>query len=499
MNNRLSVLLSATIISFVVMFVPGRGFAQQKLASNRLDYHLSWDGRSSLLKVDLFYNTHLADSTVFQFGNPNPGGLTNIFGVLQNIKADRNDSLRIAGQDRQIIVRHQTPGVKKLHYEIDGTPVLDPKRARPNEAFRPSITSGFFYSLGYNLFMDVADSSYTELSFAWDSWPENMPYFVSSDPKAKPNERQIVPNGERNNVLLQMNENLQRKEYVVNKIPTYLITSNSDSASDMQQGMDPLVTKFIPKVREFWQDYDFKFYFVSMIPLLTKVPPTMTGIGLKNGFGTRYTGALDTEKIATIAHEVSHTWIGGRMQLKSVGMENEWFNEGFNDYIAIYNLARAGLFDKAAFLKYTNEEILGQYYRNPENTTPGDSIEKNFWKSRNFEKIPYHRGFIYGFYLDNQIRLSSGSKSNIRDFLLLLYKQNRKNKKQVFALSDFTEALSAFLPKDQIISEIKTYMHQGKVLDFRTVKLIDAFSLSYQDRVPKISISDKVSIKEIYR
>jgi len=224
----------------------------------------------------------------------------------------------------------------------------------------------------------------------------------------------------------------------------------------------------------------------------------MTCIGLKNGFGTRYSGPLDTEKLATIAHEISHTWIGGRLQLKSIGMENEWFNEGFNDYIAIYNLVRAGLFDKNAFLKYTNQEILGQYYRNPENTTPGDSIEANFWKSRNFEKIPYHRGFIYAFYLDNQIRLATGSKKTIRDFMLILHKQNKRNKKQIFTVSDFAKALSAFLPIEKTAFEIRTYMHDGKVMDFKQLRLIDAFQVSFEDQVPQIGLSESADIKKIY-
>ena len=491
-------ILYLLIFSITVFFAPRLSFAQQKSAANRLDYHFSWDGKSSILKVDLFYTTHGHDSTVFIFGNPNPGGLTNIFGVLNNTKIDQDDSLSIKITERKLIVRHQSQGLKKLHYEIDGTPVLDPKRARPNEAFRPGIATGFFYSLGYNLFMDVSDSTYAELTFVWDSWPADMPYFASSNPKAKPGDRQLLPNGERNSLLIQMNQNLLRKEYLVNKIPTYLITSKADTAGNMQKGMDPLITKFIPNVREFWQDYDFKFYFVSMIPLLTKIPSTMTGIGLKNGFGTRYSGPLDTEKLATIAHEISHTWIGGRLQLKSIGMENEWFNEGFNDYIAIYNLVRAGLFDKNAFLKYTNQEILGQYYRNPENTTPGDSIEANFWKSRNFEKIPYHRGFIYAFYLDNQIRLATGSKKTIRDFMLILHKQNKRNKKQIFTVSDFAKALSAFLPIEKTAFEIRTYMHDGKVMDFKQLRLIDAFQVSFEDQVPQIGLSESADIKKIY-
>lgn len=499
MNNFQQFFGRVGLFTIVAYLCSGIVYSQNDTNKNRLDYHFSWDGKSSILKVELFYHTHNADSTVFVFGNPNPGGLTNIFDILVNPGIDHGDSLSVNTSDRKLVVRHNTQGVKKLNYEIDGTPVLDPKRARPNEAFRPSIAPGFFYSLGYNLFMDVADSTFTDVTFVWDSWPEQMPYFVSLDPEAKPGHRQMVAHAERNGVLIQMNQNLQRKKYDINKIPTYLITSKSGDGNDMQQGMDSLVARFIPGIREFWQDYDFKFYFLSMIPLLTEVPSTMTGIGLNNGFGTRYSGPLDTEKMVTIAHEISHSWIGVRMGIKSKTMENTWFSEGFNDYIAIYNLVRSGLFDQTAFLNYVNKEILRPHYTNPENKTPADSIEMNFWKNKNFEKIPYHRGFIYALYLDHQIRLATNSKKGLRDFLLILYNQNGKSKEKVLTVADFIEALSAFLPKEQIELEVKNYMHDGQLLDFRKIKLINSFLVNYDDQVPQISFSGKSDFSSFYK
>jgi len=464
-----------------------------------MDYHLSWDGVSSILLVDLYYQSNNQDSLVFTYGNPTPGGLNTIFDIISNIKAQPESQLKISPANRSITVLNPGSGLHHLHYELDGKLVVDPKRARPNEAFRPTIAPGFLYTLGYNLYLSVNDESYTQMRVVWDHYPAKMAYFISCAPGAKANEPQIIPMDKRNSLLIQMNENLVVKKYKVNNIPNYLITSKSDTVNhNMQRQMKPFLNSLIPQMRNFWQDHDFDFYFVSMIPLLNQMPSTMTGIGLINGFGTRYSGPLDKEKTAVIAHEISHTWIGVRMQFKSVGMENEWFDEGFNDYIAIYSLVQSGMFDQGDFLHYINKEVLEQYYNNPVNTSPADSIAANFWKSKNFEKIPYHRGFIYAFYLDNQIRLQSGGKYSIKDFMQNLYQQCRQQKKQVIEAVDFAEAASGFLSKDQIMLEIKTNMLEGQLIDFRQVKLAEVFQVVYQGKIPVLKLIENVDLKRFY-
>ncbi|HEY3402739.1 MAG TPA: hypothetical protein VGK59_05080 [Ohtaekwangia sp.] len=484
------------VITFLILCATVH--AQHLTPAHRADYHFSWDGISSVLKIDVFYNTQGKDSTVFIYGNPNPGGLTHIFEILSSVQIDPGDQLEINSRERKVKVLHRTSGLKKLHYEINGKLYADTKRARPNEAFRPTIERGFFYALGFNLFMNIANGRYSQLSLVWDHWPQHMPYFISCNPEARPDEPQIIAHDDRNMVLLQMNENLIIKKYTVKDIPNYLLTSKSDTINSMQEQMRPFINTLIPQMRDAWQDHAFDYYFISMIPLLNKVPSTMTGIGLKNGFSTRYSGPLDIEKTETIAHEVSHTWIGGRLKFKSVTMENEWFNEGVNDYVAIYHLAKAGILDSTAFLNYVNKEVFEPYYTNPHNTLPADSIEKYFWTSKDFEKIPYHRGFIYAFYLDNQIRLSSQGKYTLLNFLLHLYQQNRKRNIEVFTKVNFTEAAERFLNKEQVKSEIENYMLNGKLLDFHHIQLTEGFQVKYVNQVPKISLSPGMPLSKLY-
>jgi len=468
---------------------------------DRMDYHLSWDGISSILKIDLLYQATMKDSLTLVFGNPQAGGQPRIFEILQNVKIDRSDSLALNPGTREIKIYHHSKGPKKLHFEMDCRLIKDKRRALPNEAFRPTLEKGFLYTLGYQLFLNFPKQRFKHIGIVWESWPKHMPYFVSTDPTAKPNDLQVIQaNSRETNVfMLQMSDDLVIKKYVVRGIDNYLLTSKNDTTSGLPKDIISLMDNFIPKVRDFWQDYTGPFYILSAIQLRNDVESKMTGMGLLNGFSVRYRGPLDLYKTRIISHEISHTWIGTRLKYKSIKMENNWFNEGFNDYIAVYNLVRTGLFDQKAFLNYVNEVNLKEHYNNPVATIPGDSISNEFFTNDLYEKIPYQRGFIYAFYLDNQIRLATKGKQNIRDFLIALYTENRKKNNEPIEKADFLKAIAPFLPGKDIDKEIETYLLEGKLIDFRTTKLINAFHINYTKGWPELTVTTGANLNEIYK
>jgi len=107
------------IISIVSFLFWQAGFAQTVPPINRMDYHLSWDGQSSILKMDILYNDHGNDSTVFVFGNPQAGGQPRIFDILGNLKSENGEAIEIIKSQRKIVVHHRNSGVKTLHAEIE--------------------------------------------------------------------------------------------------------------------------------------------------------------------------------------------------------------------------------------------------------------------------------------------------------------------------------------------------------------------------------------------
>ncbi len=486
-----------TLLIQIGVFVFLNQSSYSQIESKKMNYQLSWDGQSTNLRVDMSYDNSGKDSSVFIYGNPDWGGQLTIFDVISQVTSDQDDSVTITPKDRKITIFHARPGNKSLHYEIDGRLIIDAKRARPNELFRPVIAPNSFYILGANLFLMPEDSTYQQMTVVWHQWPKDMPYLLSINPAAQPGDQQTLSIKNSRLLMMVMNSDLIKKEYKIMGSTYYMITSKKDTVNNMQEEIGPFYEKYFPSTRNFWEDYLPNYYFISTLPLLNKLPSAVTGINLGNGFSMKYSGKFDDKKKEALAHEISHTWIGKALKIKAKGFETAWFSEGFNDYICVYNLVRTGMFDKNAYLYYLNEQNLKNHYTNPANTAPADSIEKYFWTNHNYELLSYQRGFIYAFYLDNQMRLASGGRKNIRHFLLVFFKNTRKQTTDI-TLDDFVDAVDGFLPKERISGEIKKYMTDGQLIDFHKIRLAKDFRVHFDKNVPVVSLADGADIQKFY-
>jgi len=463
-------------------------FAQEKTAHPKMDYHFSWDGGSHFLKADLFYAT-TKDTTSFVYGWPEIGNQINIFDVLHHIQTGKDDSLTIDSAKRKIRIWHKTTGLKMLHYEIDGSLLSPIKHNNANEQFRPELIPGTFCSLSFNLFMQVDTAIYKQITYTWDQWPEGFGYFSSAAPESKPGQRILVKADQLNWVYMVMDHQLQVSKYRVRDVPYYAISSGRDSINKVQDFLKPFFNIFFPVVTDYFKDHSGGHYFVSALPFLNHALPNYTGVGLVDGFSMRYSGPLDLGKKILIAHETTHKWIGNKLKIKQKGMEYMWFEEGFDDYAQICILAKAGMINTREFLNHCNAENLAPHYQSPIRTAPADSIEKHFWVDHHYEVLPYQRGFIYAFYLDNQIRIASSGKKTIRDFFLALLKRVADKRNGEMTIDDYQETASLFLPGAQIKQETARYLQSGELLDFHKVKLIRGFKIKYQNDIPVLSLS----------
>jgi hypothetical protein len=480
--------MKSVLISTFLLFVGFFAFGQSALPA-KMDYHFSWDGRSSLLMVDVYYNPGKTDTTSFIYGWPEAGNEVDIFRVVKNIQAGKSDSISIDSNSRKILVWHKTGGLKKLHYEINGALISAAKHNNANEQFRPQLVPGSFYSLSFNLFMKVDTAIFKDFYYKWDRWPPGIGYFSSADPQSNPGAKVRVTPGQLMKIYMAMDNQLAVNRYDINNVPYYAITTRRDTLNDMQADLKPFFSTFFPAITAFWNDYRDKDYFVSVLPFLHDVPDNYTGYGLLDGFSMRYRGKYDIEKMEVIAHETSHKWIGNKVEIKQKGFEYMWFEEGFNDYVAICLLANTGMLSGSGFIAYINDKNLAPHYKSPVATAPADSIEKYFWVNHDYEKLPYQRGFIYAFYFDNQIRLASGGKKTIRDFLLALLAKKVAIKERDLTIDDYIETAALFLPKEQIADEVNKYLQQGALLDFHSIKLIQGFEMNYKDTIPVLSLS----------
>jgi len=464
-------------------------------------YHLGWDGKSSILKVSLDYTPATKDSTVFIYGDPSFGGQTEIFKVLQNIES--KDKIKLTPGERKITVYYTDTGLKHISYTINGHLIGNPKRSTVDELFRPLIMPDLLYLVPKFFVINPEGHSAATASIQWDTYPAGLPYFFSNAAGTGPGEKQTVSLTNENDDLILMGSSLIINNYKVHGIPYYSITSKNDTINNLKADLDPFFKRYFPGLRYFWKDNSAPYYYISILPLLAIDKPWATGYSQKHGFVMRYSGTFGNEKKRVLAHETSHAWIGNNMQIGNDEFDNQWFGEGFNDYVMLINMVRSGIQNKADFVDYVNKDNLLAHYSSTVKSVPNDSIRAKFWTDKNIQTLPYKRGFIYAFYLDNQIRLASGGKRTIRDFLLALFKRDRQihaaNPEANLTLDDYIAAASKFLPKKQVKNELEANLLKGKPLDFKKIKLIRGFTIAYRDSIPVLKIAKTIDIKNVYK
>ncbi len=465
-----------------------------------LSYQLGWDGASPLLQVTLEYTPSTSDSTVFIYGEPNFGGQNEIFKVVQNIQSA--DSVKLTPGQRKITVYHTSAGLKKISYTINGQLVGNPKRATVDELFRPLITPDVLYLVPLFFMLNPVGHTATSATVQWVNYPPGVPYFISTGAGASPATKQTIALDKQQDEVIFMGKALVINTTKVHGIPYYAITSKKDTINNITAQLQPFFKSYFTGLRNFWQDDNAPYYYISVLPLLSIDKPWATGFSQSHGFIMRYSGKFGDEKKRVLAHETSHSWIGNSMQIGNDEFDNQWFGEGFNDYVMLVNLVKAGIQNKAAFLDYVNKDNLLAHYSSNVKNAPNDSIAAKFWVDKNYQTLPYKRGFIYAFYFDNQVRLASGGRFTIRNFLLDLYKRNQQihkaNPKSNLSINDYIAAAAKYLPEKQVRTELETNLIKGQPLNFKNIKLIIGFNIHYNDSIPVLTISKTADIQKIY-
>ncbi|SEK80446.1 hypothetical protein [Parapedobacter koreensis] len=470
-----------------------------------MDYVLSWDGHSDILGVELTYSAAQKDSTVFIFGDPSFGGQNDIFTVIKNIGCVEPEVLNVDEVARRITVYHNGAKEHRLTYEIDGSlPADKPTISSQMELFRPVITKGVMTLVTKQFALNITDERNPLVSYVWRSYPEDVSYFNSVNPsQTDPSEKLSDHYDDAKISLFVMGDNISVEEYNVMGIPYYCVTTKEDRYSnDLQGSLSPFFESYFQSIHRFWNDTDFPFYFLSVTALQNNQKEIGGGgFGIKNGFVMKLGRAFGIREKYVTAHETAHSWIGIKIMLGEGSFDHQWFGEGFNDYTTIINLAHSKIFSEEAFMHYLNEENLKEHYESAIKGVHNDSIAANYWTDyANYGVLPYRRGLIYAFCLDNHIRLASNGKFTLRNMLLDLFEVRKtKTKDEILTVDDFINVGATYLDKKELAGQIERYMIAGQPIDFNTVKLSDEFQIEITNNIPKVSLTEGADLSNIYQ
>ena len=480
-----------------------------------MDYKLSWDGTSNLLGVDLSYTRQSKDSSSFIYGYPDFGGQEDIFDILKNITVGIGDSLELYPEERKLIIRHHGKNKNKsLNYSIDGTLVYGKDKAQPiwevtNERFRPNIVPNHLYVYGLSYLMQYESEQEIQHQIHWENYPKNMTSFDSYDLDQDPSTISKTTYNELTNSISIISDDIDINIKVIEDIPHYFVTSKQNKT--ISEAFNGETFQYFSDVMEFWKDYDHKYYWAAILPVQGKVIEGHSGSGgyaFENGFYMNYGGELDArDAVFTICHETVHRWIGYDIDIGNSSFDHQWFGEGFTEYITMYTAINSGLMNLDEFYEEINDRKLSAHYTSNVKEVHNDSIGKLFWTNNEIQDLPYRRGFIFAFYLDNQIRLASKNTKTIREFLLAL--KDKASIKQdsliedegLLTLEEFIQVGSQCLDKEKLKMDVEKYVINGKLIDFNQVELLDAFQVKYDNvkKAPSIKLKEGIKLnKDIY-
>lgn len=282
-------------------------------------------------------------------------------------------------------------------------------------------------------------------------------------------------------------------DFRVNKVviknrPAYVALRGRWNFSDRQ--FSRVVRKIVEAERCFWNDHDFPYYLISLIP--TNQPPhSFGGAALTDSFAAFVSSDKPVEWSLKhlLAHELFHTWNGGKIRAQQPEELVYWFTEGFTEYYSRLLLLRAGLITFEEYVETYNRVIL-DYYVSPLRRVGNRRILKEFWKDEKLRAVPYQRGDILAHNWNARIRTDSRGRRSLDDLMAELFRVAEGGSCAIspVAVNEFLRAsvgydasrdIKRYIEDGQLIAPVETALGLGAKLERVRV---GRFDLGFDDR-----------------
>jgi hypothetical protein len=293
---------------------------------------------------------------------------------------------------------------------------------------------------------------------------------------------------------------LKVKTFINESGTNYLVTRSTGMPAASITALEDFYVMYNKVMRKYWGDTRKIKYSLILQPFLN-VNHKMSGVSFGNGFIGKYNNPdslAKGERKFVIAHEIGHYYLGELEAFEGEHTEGQWFNEGFNDYTTFFNLVGSKSMTAEEYEAGLNKIFL-QLYSSPIKNTPNNKIFENFWKLGDYAKLPYWRGCIYAFYLDNQISLATKNKNTLRDVLLDLQQLVKARTKKEFTNQEFIDACSKFLPHETVAKDFENYIVNGNSIAFDDNILLPVFKIKTQAQSPLLAIVNKAEFISHYQ
>jgi predicted metalloprotease with PDZ domain len=446
-----------------------------------------------------------SDSSYFHYSNA-LWGEDNLFQCLSEFKGSKGYRFKLVPDSNRIVVYHPNTTTVSFSYVVKQD---YPGNSRSVFA-RPRLQASFFHILGQSLFTvpetifeSGEDDPEIEVNIDWIGFPKD---FVIHNMLGSQEMHQTFKGKlwtEFYNTLFVGGDYRIRSFEHRDKKVYFAIRGDWKVYEDNQ--LLELFQRTLVTQRDFWNDQDFDYYTVIMTPTETTADTveyrgqSVNGSRIYNGFMIQSTNNPFND-LGTIKyifnHEMMHDWIGGKMMMAHEEL-NYWFSEGFTDYYAYKNQLRNGALSPEEWLAKFNEEVLKPHYENPERNEPNYRIQDDFWKNYNIEKLPYRRGALFAFWLDQQLLVSSGGETSLDELMRTILSHCLQPE------TPFTDEVFLDLLKEQT-HEDWSYFFQKHVIsgvdfDWSKLEMVNGIVIKQIDSIPQLEFTGEEGVfKDAY-
>lgn len=353
-------------------------------------------------------------------------------------------------------VKHPSNTSVRIYYQVEEIRNGDLEFGNQQMAI---IKRQYFHFLGDSFFIiPVWDSSIEyNIKIAWNHFASNWNIANSFGMNEKYQNIKLSLRKFRYSIFL--GGDFKFRTRYIGSDPIYVATRGTWKFSEDQ--FSDLTRDILIEERNFWNDHGFPYFLVAVIPITGS--DDQSGIVRLNSYSLFLSKdrKIDIQLKRLLAHDIFHSWIGGKIKFAEPEQLVLWFKEGFTDYYTNLLLLRAKLISLEEYIEFYNV-ILETYYTSSMRYEKNERLIDEFGTDKDLTLIPYQRGQIFAHNLNYTIMKNSSWKKSLDDLMRDL--MSRCQNEALVISNGSLSALIRFYAGDQILSDMMRTLNSGAVL-----------------------------------
>ncbi|MBC2837724.1 M1 family aminopeptidase [Robiginitalea sp. SC105] len=405
---------------------------QTEPAVPELDYQISksqWDSLPAL-EVRIKFQPAANEASRLDFSDT-AWGQDSLWNTIRDFRVLSGAGHPLVERDSgwAVIPRGEADSPVEVSYKVIQDHVASDN---PGLAYRPVVQQDYFHVFAHNLLMVPGhyrqqEGARAAIRISWRGWDETAVIHNSFGSRQRDQDLGILDLDQFMSAIYTGGD-FRVYSRVIEGNPIHLAIRGEWIPFTEQEAMD-MLTETVAAQRSFWKDHSQPYFTVTMRPFELEQGSSFQGTGLTNSFAASVSNNEFTDfqqLVYLFNHELMHNWVGHSIENEAEEAQY-WFSEGFTEYYTAKNIAAFGIAgnDWGYYIEAVNDKIRQMAASTVQGAPNSEINYENFWTNRDYQELPYNRGFLFAFYLDQEIRAVSEGANSLDNLMRDLLRESR--------------------------------------------------------------------------